>query len=234
MLLFMEITEIIKTVQMKKAIVFGASGFIGSYLVEALLNNDQYDKVTIVVRKNSIIHHPKLTILTGDINTLTSLKDQIKAEEVFIALGTTKKKTPDQKEYYRIDHDYPVLAAKIAKDNGAKSVFLVSSIGANAASGVFYTRTKGKTEQDIIALNFDHTHIFRPSLLLGNRKENRPLEKFFLKIWPIISLIFRGTLSRYRGIEGKEVAQAMQHAALHQTEKVKIYYWKEMNHLCKY
>jgi uncharacterized protein YbjT (DUF2867 family) len=120
------------------------------------------------------------------------------------------------------------LAAKIAKERGAKSVFIVSAIGANANSKIGYVRTKGETERDIIALDFEHTHIFRPSMLLGNRKEHRPLEKLIQKIWSVVDMILIGNLNRYRGIEGKDVARAMVKAATNQTEKVKIYEWEEM------
>lgn len=214
---------------MKKAILFGASGFIGSYLLDELLNDGEYEKVTIVVRRDLNVRHPKLEIVIGDYRSLPDLKSRLVADEIFIALGTTKKNTPDQLEYYRIDHDYPVLAATIAKENGAKSVFVVTAVGANAGSGIFYVRTKGEIERDIIALDFEHTHIFRPSMLLGSRKENRPSEKVFIKAWSAINRIFIGKLSRYRGIDGKDVARAMINASKKQSEKVKIYQWKEMN-----
>ena len=217
---------------MKHAILFGASGFIGSYLLNQLLNSPDYSQVTIVVRRDLTIHHPKLITLIGDYNRLPALKEHINGDEVFIALGTTKKNTPDQDEYYQVDHDYPVLAASIAKENGAKSVFLVSAVGANTDSKIFYIKTKGETERDIIALSFDHTHIFRPSMLLGNRKENRPLEKIFIKLWTVINPLLVGRyLNKYRGISGKDVARAMINSAKNQSEKVKIYHWKEMTGL---
>ena len=217
---------------MKKAILFGASGFVGSYLLDQLLNNAEYEQVTAVVRKNLDINHPKLRTLIGDYHNLPDLKENIVADEIFITLGTTKKNTPKPDEYYRIDHDYPVLAAKIAKEKGAKSVFLLTAVGANVNSNIFYVKTKGETERDIIALDFKHTHIFRPSMLMGNRKENRPLEKTLIKIWSIINPVFIGKqLKRYRGIDGRDVAKAMNNAAKNQSEKVKIYHWKEMNDL---
>jgi uncharacterized protein YbjT (DUF2867 family) len=214
---------------MKKAILFGASGFVGSYLLDELLNDADYEKVMIVVRKNLNISHPKLETIIGNYHSLPDLKRNIVADEIFITLGTTRKNTPDKGEYYQTDHDYPVLAAKIAKEKGAKSVFVVTAVGANANSGIFYVKMKGEIERDIIALDFEHTHIFRPSMLMGNRKEHRPLEKTFIKIWSVINRIFIGKLNRYRGIDGAAVAKAMINAAKNQSEKVKIYYWKEMN-----
>jgi len=214
----------------KKAVLFGASGFIGSYLLDELLNNSDYGQVSIVVRKNLNINHPKLKILTGSFHSLTELKENIAADEIFITLGTTKKNTPDKNEYYRVDHDYPVLAAKIAKEKGAKSVFVVTAVGANANSSIFYIKTKGETERDIIALDFEHTHIFRPSMIMGNRKENRPLEKVLIKMWAVVNRLLIGKqLTKYRGINGKDIAKAMINAAKSQSEKMKIYHWKEMN-----
>jgi uncharacterized protein YbjT (DUF2867 family) len=216
---------------MKKAILFGSSGFVGSYLLSELLNNDDYDQVTAVVRKDLNINHPKLKTLIGDYQSLLGLKDNLEADEVFITLGTTKKHTPDQVEYYRVDHDYPVLAAKIARENGAKSVFLLTAVGANPDSGIFYVKTKGETERDIIALDFEHTHIFRPSILMGNRKEHRPMEKAIIRIWSVLNPLFIGKLNRSKGIKGQDVAKAMNNAAKNQLAKVKIYQWKEMTDL---
>ena len=214
---------------MKKAILFGASGFVGSCLLEELLNNPDYSEVTVVVRKGLQVDHPKLRTLIGDYAALPGLKESIVADEVFITLGTTKKKTPDEKLYYQIDHDYPVLAARIAKEKGAKAVFVVTAVGANAGSRIFYVRTKGETERDIIALDLEHTHIFRPSMIMGERKESRPLEKGLIRVFRMINPIFGS--GKYRGIEGKDIARAMNKAAGRQTVKVKVYQWKEMNEL---
>lgn len=213
---------------MKKAILFGASGFIGSYLLGDLLNNPEYDQVTVVVRKPLNMTHAKLKTLIGDFRTLPNLKADLVADEVFIALGTTKKNTPQPEEYYHVDHDYPILAAKIAKENGAKSVFIVTAIGANAGSNFFYVKTKGETERDIKALDFQHTHIFQPSMIVGTRKEERAMEKTLIKTWTIINPLLVGDLNRYKGIDGKDVAKAMVNAAKKQTDKVKIYQWRDM------
>ncbi len=216
---------------MKKAILFGATGFIGSNLLEELLNNSDYEQVTVVVRKKIDKIHPKLKVIIGDFQSLTNLKNEIIADDVFITLGTTKKNTPDQKEYYQIDHDYPVLATKLAKENGAKSVFIVTAIGANPNSKIFYSRMKGEVERDILALDMDFTHIFEPSMILGNRTENRPSEKIFQGITKFINPLLGGSLSKYKGIEGKEIAIAMNKASKKQTEKAKVYQWKEMKEL---
>jgi len=215
----------------KKAVLFGASGFIGSYLLEGLLHDPEYSQVTIVVRKSLNKVHPKLKTLIGSYDSLESLAGEIEADEVFIALGTTKNNTPDQKQYYQVDHDYPVLAAKIARDKGAKAVFLVSAVGASASSSVFYVRTKGETERDVIALDLPETHIFRPSMIMGEREESRPMEKFLIKVFGVINPLFVGGIQKYRGIEAKDIAKSMIAAARKPAGKVKIYEWGEMNEL---
>jgi uncharacterized protein YbjT (DUF2867 family) len=216
---------------MKKAILFGASGFIGSFLLDELLHNSGYGQVIVVVREALNVNHPKLKTLVGNYSSLPDLKEDMAADDIFITLGTTLKNTPNKDEYYQVDHDYPVLASKIMKENGAKSVFIVTAVGANAKSKISYVRTKGETERDIIALDFEHTNIFRPSMLLGNRKEHRPFEKSLMKIWAAVDLILIGKLKRYRGIEGKDVAKAMALAAKDPSEKVNIYEWEQMNDL---
>ena len=217
---------------MKKAIVFGSSGFVGSYLLSELLNSSDYEQVTTVVRKNLNITHPKFKTVIADYNSLANVKSEIAADEVFIALGTTKASSPKEADYYRVDHDYPVLAARIAKERGAKSVFLVTAVGANPISKFFYVRTKGETERDVIALNFEHTHIFRPSMILGSRKEKRSLlEDALIRFWSALNPLLTWRGGKYKGITGQDIAKALMKSAKNQTEKLKIYHWMEMQDL---
>ncbi len=218
---------------MKKAIIFGASGFVGSQLLHELLNSSMYKEVTIVVRKPLDIHHPKLNILIGDFTTMPALIENVMVDEIFIALGAIQNSKQSSKEFYQIDHDYPVLAAKIAKANGAKAVFLVTAAGANVHSKFKYVKTKGETERDITAQDFDYTHIFRPTMIIGNRKDKRPFEKIGMKVWKLLHPIFIGRQENYHEIDGKDIAKAMYNAAQLETDKVKIYNWKEMNALCQ-
>lgn len=218
---------------MKKAILFGASGFVGGYLLRDLLQNDIYEEVTVVVRKPLEVKHPKLKTIIAHFETLSQHQSELVADDVFIALGTTKKKTPDEKIYYQIDHDYPVLAAQLTKANGAKSVLMVSAVGANANSSIFYVKTKGETERDMIAADFEHTHIFRPSMIMGSREESRPLEKVFIGIFGVVNLLLIGKLNKYKGITAENIAKAMFLAAQIPSEKIKVYHWEEMQKLLK-
>jgi uncharacterized protein YbjT (DUF2867 family) len=217
---------------MKTAIVFGSSGLVGSHLLSELLNSPDYEQVTAVARKSLNSTHPRLRLVIADFNSLADVKSEIAADEVFIALGTTRKNSPEKANYYQVDHDYPVLAARIAKERGAKSVFLVTAVGANANSKFFYVRTKGETERDVIALNFEHTHIFRPSMIMGERSERRSmLEDALMRFWSAINPLLTWKGDRYKGITGKDVARAMMESAKNETEKRKIYHWKEMHDL---
>jgi uncharacterized protein YbjT (DUF2867 family) len=217
---------------MKTAIIFGSSGFVGSYLLSELLNSSEYGQVTAVVRKSLNIAHPKLKTLIADYNSLADVKSEIVADEVFITLGTTRANSPEKSDYYQVDHDYPVLAARIAKETGAKSVFLLTAVGANPNSKFFYVRTKGETERDVIALNFDHTHIFRPSMILGNRKQKRSqLEAALIGFWSALNPLLAGKADKYKGITAEDIAKAMLKSAKNQTEKLKIYHWREMHSL---
>ena len=216
---------------MKKAVIFGASGFVGSHLLSELLSSAEFEQVTAIVRKTLNISHPKLQTLIGDYNSLSDLRTDIAADEVFIALGTTRKNSPGKADYYQVDHDYPVMAARIAKAGGAKSVFLVTAVGANPNSKFFYVRTKGETERDVIALDFEHAHIFRPSMIMGNRKVRSLSEKVSMSIWSAVNPILAWKNSRYTGITGADIAKAMRESAKTQPEKLKIYHWKEMKDL---
>jgi len=217
---------------MKSAVVFGSSGFVGSHLLSELLNSSDYEQVIAVARKSLNVTRPKLRTVIADYNSLTSVKSEIAADEVFIALGTTKANSPKQAEYYQVDHDYPVLAARIAKERGAKSVFLVTAVGANPHSKFFYVRTKGETERDVIALDFEHTHIFHPSMILGNRKEKRSLlEDALMRFWSALNPLLVWKCDKYKGITGEDIAEAMINSEKNQTEKLKIYHWKEMHDL---
>jgi uncharacterized protein YbjT (DUF2867 family) len=217
---------------MKTAIVFGSSGFVGSHLLSELLNSSDYGQVTAVVRKSLSISHPKLRTVVADYNSLASVGSEMAADEVFIALGTTKANSPNKADYYQVDHDYPVLAGRLAKERGAKSVFVVTAVGANPNSRVFYVRTKGETERDVIALDFEHTHIFRPSMILGNRKEKRSLlEEALIGFWSAINPLLSWKADKYKGITGQDIAKSMSRAAKNQPERLKIYHWKEMQDL---
>lgn len=205
------------------ALILGASGLIGGELLKLLLKDATFRKVIIIVRKELPIEHEKLEQIVADFSTIEAQKHPLKTDVVFSCLGSTKKKTPDKKEYYKIDHDYPLLIARLALENGASSFHLVSSLGANYSSSGFYLRMKGETERDLKALGYPDIHIYQPSLLTGERKEKRGLEAFGSYIMQIINPLLIGSLKKYQSIPGKTVALAMCKQALLKSQGTHIY-----------
>jgi uncharacterized protein YbjT (DUF2867 family) len=205
MFIFAEIHHFLK----KKAVLAGASGLIGSNLLQVLLQQDYYDEVLILVRHSLPLKHIKLTQIETDFSRLEEYAQYISGHALFCCLGSTKKKTPDPAVYRKIDHDYPLLLAEIARKNDVQQCHLVSSLGADPASSVSYTKMKGETEADITKVGLPCLHIYRPSFLTGDRKERRPLERVFTGLMKILDPILIGTLKKYRSIPAATVASAM-------------------------
>lgn len=219
---------------MKTALVLGGSGFIGSFLLRELLARPDYGRVVAVFRKAPAWSDPKLEVLVGDQSALPSWRGRFAGDELFVALGTTRKATPDPATYYRLDHDYPIEAARLAKENGARAAFIVTAVGADPRSPAFYPRLKGDVERDLAAVGLARTRIFRPSMLLGERTENRPLERVFLRGWSAVNPWLARTGSRFTGIRGDEVARAMvAAAAAPDPAPLRIYEWSEMMELLR-
>ncbi|GAA3971159.1 oxidoreductase [Mucilaginibacter dorajii] len=192
-----------------KAIIAGSTGLIGSKLFHILLHEPFYDEVLILVRKKINLNHKKLTQLVVNFEQLDSYADAINGHALFCCLGTTNKKTPDKVVYRHIDHDYPLHLAQLALKNGVEQYHLVSSIGANAGSSFFYPKTKGETEADIQQLGLPALHIYRPSMLVGDRQEQRPMEKTLIAIYKVIDPLLSGSWKKYRSITDEAVAMAM-------------------------
>ena len=193
----------------EKAILLGASGLIGSHLLKLLLDSPAYGAVTVYVRKALPINHPKLKQIITDFEKLDEITDSINGTIVFCCLGSTKKKTPNLKDYRKVDYDIPLYFAGQALKNGARQYHLVTAMGANAKSGNFYSKMKGEIETAIKALPYETTQIYQPSFLKGDRKENRPMEKIMLPIMRLVDLALIGPLKKYQSIESADVAQAM-------------------------
>ena len=206
-----------------KAIIAGASGLIGSELLNILLNDDAYNAVTIIVRNSTGIKHHKLTELVIDYDKLDDYAGEITGHAIFSCLGTTKAKTPDQSIYKKIDHDYPVKLAELALKNGIEQFHLVSSLGANKDSSTFYLQLKGETEIDVEKVGVKTVHIYRPSLIVGDRKETRPFEGFIVGLFKVIDPLLFGSLKKYRSISAQTIAMAMFKQSLNTKEGVFIH-----------
>lgn len=201
----------------KTAILLGATGLVGSELLQQLLKSDAYSEIKVFVRRSTGINHAKLTESIVDFNRMEDWRDSIKGSDLFIAFGTTIKKAGSQDNQYKIDVTYPFEVAKAAAHNGVKSVFLVSAMGANSNSKIFYSRMKGELDDKIKALPFERIHLYKPSLLVGTRTEFRLGEYFS---YPILSILFIiPFLRKYRPIKASIVARAMINTSLSNENK---------------
>lgn len=182
---------------------------MGGFCLDYLLNDDSYRSVTILVRREPGITHPKLKIDIIDFDNLEKHADRITGQDIFCCLGTTIKKAGSQQKFRTVDFNYPVEIGKIGQENGAEQFLLISSIGANASSRNFYLRTKARVEKAISDLGYSGTQIFRPSVLVGNREEFRIGEKIGEVVLNLFSPILIGNFRKYRPIKARSVACAM-------------------------
>jgi uncharacterized protein YbjT (DUF2867 family) len=194
---------------MKVALIAGCTGLIGNQLLSLLLESPRYDRVIAVARKH-LLQHPRLSVVHSDYTQLAEHKTELVADDVYCCLGTTIAKAGSKEKFYEVDHDYPLRLATIAHNNGARQFLLVSSLGAHADSPINYNRVKGKVEAAVSAVGFETIHIFRPSLLLGERVEQRPTEDAARLFYRIFGFLIP---KKFKAIDSNKVASAMLHFA---------------------
>jgi len=217
---------------MKKAIVFGASGLVGSQLVDLLTDDINYDKIVLFNRRPLSLNSSKIEEHIVNFDEMEKFSDKISEGTVFCSLGSTIRKAKTIENFIKVDYEIPFKIAKAAKQNNIESFILVSSIGANSKSRNYYTKTKGKIEEELLHLSFNHVKILRPSMLLGQRKEFRLFELIGKIIMQILGFLFIGKLKRYKGIQARNVAKAMIWLSVNKTDQV-IFESDEINELCK-
>lgn len=194
----------------KTAIILGATGLTGGILLQKLIADKTYTKIKLFSRNSVVIKSYKLEEHLIDLLDLNKSKELFTADEVFCCIGTTAFKTKDKKVYRTIDYGIPVSAAKLAIKNNISTFVLVSSMGANASSTVFYNKTKGEMERDVLKQNIKNTYILRPSLIGGNRTEIRVGERIGKGIMSVINPLFLGSLKKYKMIPAEKIASCMQ------------------------
>ena len=194
---------------MKTALLFGASGLVGSHVLSQLISNNNYSNIKLFVRSSIDISDPKIEIIQTDFNNLENHRENIKGDDCFFCIGTTKQNSPDKNEYRRVELDVPKKIAQIAKSNLVNSFVFVSSGYADPKSSGDYLKFKGEVEKELKRLNFPKLGIMRPSFLLGNRKEKRVGEKIGIFVFKLLSPLFLGPLKKMKPIHSETVAKAM-------------------------
>ena len=212
----------------KTALIIGATGLVGRGLTEKIIATDDYKQIKILSRAATGYNDKRITEIIVDFDQLESVADQLAADDVFCCIGTTMKKAGSKEKFIRIDYDYPIEIAKLAQATGAlKKYLVVTAIGAKPESTIFYNQVKGQLEQDLKALALDSLHIFKPSLLLGKRKEFRFWEYVGTVMSAFLSFFLIGSEKKLWAIEGSQVAAAMYKVA--QRDLVGTFYYKPAN-----
>jgi len=197
----------------KTAIILGATGVTGNLLLNLLLEDYKYSKIKLFSRRTTEIKSDKIEEHLINLLELNTQKKNFFADEVYCCIGTTASKTKNKNKYRAVDYGIPVTAAKIAQHNNIKTFVVISSMGADVSSTIFYNRTKGEMERDILKLDIRNILILRPSLIGGYRKEFRLGELLGKSIMKVLNPFFIGTLKKYRMIEPFKIAISMKYLA---------------------
>jgi len=192
---------------MKKAIVLGSTGMVGSQLVDLLISTTEYAEIITFVRRPSGKIHPKLKEYVVNFDDIQSWSQYIQGDVLFSCMGTTLAQAKSKENQFKIDYTYQYNVAEIASKNEVNTYVLVSSAGANAKSSTFYMQMKGKLDEAVKSLAFKNLIILRPGQLYGDRNEKRMGEKIGLSVMFFLNKI--GILSKYKPIHAMEVAKAM-------------------------
>jgi uncharacterized protein YbjT (DUF2867 family) len=214
------------------AVIAGASGLVGTELLQLLLQSEDYQQVVALVRRPLELTHPNLRQITVMFGELPQLSAFTKAD-VFCALGTTLKQAGSREAFRAVDYDAALAFAQVAAGGAARQFMLVSSIGANARSNTFYLQVKGELEEGLKPLPFQSLHIFRPSFLVGNRPESRPGERLGVVVAKALEFAFVGKLKKYSAIDAIDLAAAMLAAAHRAEPGVHTYEYEQILALAK-
>jgi uncharacterized protein YbjT (DUF2867 family) len=193
----------------RKALIVGATGLIGGYCLETLCDATNYSEVTALVRKPLLKTQRKLKEVLTKFDNLEHDLSNIKADDVYCCLGSTIKKAGSQEAFKKIDLSLVVTIARLMRKQGAEQFLVISALGADKDSKVFYNRTKGEMEEALKDLGYPCLRIIRPSLLLGPREEFRLGEKIGAILSPVLKPFLLGSLTKYKPVEGKSVARFM-------------------------
>ena len=217
----------------KTGLVIGATGLVGKELVLTLLESPEFSKIIVWVRTTTGIEHLKLKESFPDFDQLDHEPIPADVDCIFCCLGTTIKKAKTQEAFRKVDYSYPLMLAKNAKQNQVPQFLIISAMGADESSRVFYSKTKGQLESELKQLQLDSLTIFRPSLLLGKRQEFRLGEEVAALASRTLPFLFKGPFKKYKPIKGKVVAEAMYVCALKEKRGVNLIAAQEIEEIAK-
>jgi len=212
--------------EMRRVLLLGATGLVGSEILKLLLDDGSITRVDIISRRAVDSPHAKIDQHVVDLAEMDRHRDAFAVDQIFCALGTTIRKAGSQSEFRRIDRDLPLRAAELGREGGARHFLLVSAIGADSGSRVFYNRVKGEAEEAISALEFPSLTIARPSLLLGPRTEWRLGEELAKPLGWLMP-------PKYRPIEARDVARVLIEAARADRPGMRVLESREMREVTR-
>ncbi|WP_375192225.1 NAD(P)H-binding protein [Marinobacter sp.] len=192
-----------------KVMLLGATGLTGGQVLQGLLAREEVDQVVALVRHRLPTLHDKLAQHEVNFDNLDAHASLFDVDAIVCCLGTTIKKAGSQAQFRKVDLGYPLKAAELGRAHGVRAFILMSAIGASSSSTIFYNRVKGELEDALEDLGYPYLSIYHPSLLLGDRKEQRTAEALGIKAMPLVNRLLIGPLDKYRGIEAATVALAM-------------------------
>lgn len=192
---------------MPTSIIVGSTGLVGGNVIKVLSNKKQ--RAIALTRRSIPNLPPNITEMIIDFDAFEKNGSLPSCNNVFICLGTTIKTAGSKENFRKVDIDYCLSIARKAKESGAETLSLISSIGANSSSKNFYLKTKGELEESIQRLGFSTVNIFRPSFLVGERSEKRLAEKIAINLAKIMDLFLIGTASKYRSVKAESLAKTM-------------------------
>jgi uncharacterized protein YbjT (DUF2867 family) len=191
----------------QQALILGATGLVGRALLKQALAADRYERIHVLSRRELDLAHPKLQVHLVDFDHLEQYEEPFRVDDIFCCLGTTIATAGSQEAFRKVDFEYVVEAARLGRKHGATHYLVVSSMGADANSLVFYSRVKGEMEQALQQLGYPKLSILRPSFLLGDRQESRMGERIGIKVMGLINRL--GLLRAYQGVSDAQVAATM-------------------------
>jgi len=207
----------------RTALLLGATGLVGRHTLALLTSDARWDRVVTLTRRPldpaSSSHEPHVV----DFSVLAESGDLFACDDLFCALGTTMKQAGSQEAFCRVDFDYVVQSAELAKAHGARQLGLVSAYGASSTSRVFYNRVKGEAENAVRAVGFEALHILQPSLLTGDRRERRAGEQIGETLLNAVSPLLMGPLRALRPTPADAVAQTLVRVASDERTGVHVY-----------